>query len=158
MKRTPLQSEGKSPTALCKKRIQALLREIVILRDGGCVLRHFQHIAGRCFNTTPTKDGHLILQFDHLNSRAFSVSYADTRNGVCACEGHHGTWKLRNPVVYVALVREYILATTGGARWWAKVEEFLHDRSVHHMTRWDWEKQELALKQELRELQDEKAA
>jgi hypothetical protein len=36
-----LRRKGQSETAKCKDRIQALLREIAIQRDGGCVLRHY---------------------------------------------------------------------------------------------------------------------
>jgi hypothetical protein len=78
-----------------KQRIQDLVRDIVIKREGGCIFR------GDVPNpegwTIPTcngfaKDGHLILQADHLITRANSATYADTRLIVCLCKGHHG-WK-----------------------------------------------------------------
>jgi len=156
-RKSGLRSKGQTLTALCKDRIQGLLHEIVIARDGGCVLRFFPHIAGKCFNAVRTKDGHLVLQADHLNGRQYSVSYADSRDVVCGCSGHHLRWKPRNPVAYVTLVKQYILRTPDGPAWWAKVEEFLHDRAIHRMSLWDWQKAELALQQELRNLR-EKAA
>jgi hypothetical protein len=45
----------------------------VIQRDGGCVFRFYPE-AGAC-GSRPTKDGYLILQFDHLNTRARNISF-----------------------------------------------------------------------------------
>jgi ubiquinone/menaquinone biosynthesis C-methylase UbiE len=50
------------------------------------------------------KDGHLILQDDHLITRANAATYADTRLIVCLCKGHHG-WKKWHEREYIALVR-----------------------------------------------------
>jgi hypothetical protein len=47
---------------------------IVILRDGGCILRDTPH-ASACNGYA--KDGHLILQADHLITRANSATYGD---------------------------------------------------------------------------------
>ena len=65
------------------------MREIVIKRDGGCILRDIQGVS-QCNGYR--KDGKLILQADHLITRANSATYADTRLIVCVCKGHHG-WK-----------------------------------------------------------------
>lgn len=79
---------GTSETSVLKEQIQKLVREVVMLRDGGCVFRHEKgHIC-----TGFAKDGHLILQADHLISRSNSATFADTRLIVCVCKGIHG-WK-----------------------------------------------------------------
>lgn len=57
MKRTPLRQNSKSPVAQIKVRIQALIREIAILRDGGCALRFYPE-AGLCGGYGP-KSGKL---------------------------------------------------------------------------------------------------
>ena len=54
-------------------RIQALLRAIVIITDGGCVLRFYTE-AGACGGYTNAGD--LILQAEHLVTRANSISSA----------------------------------------------------------------------------------
>ena len=43
MKRKKIRVAGKSTTAQRKKEIQRLVREIVIKRDGGCILRDIRH-------------------------------------------------------------------------------------------------------------------
>src|SRR3990167_5567066 len=101
-RRTPLARKSKSEVALCKERIQALLREIVIRRDGGCILRPAgQYLwALKCDVKIPehcsgfTKDGRLILQADHLNSRSFNGSYSDPCLVGWVCKGHHGGKRL----------------------------------------------------------------
>jgi hypothetical protein len=50
------------------------------------------------------KDGHLILQADHLIKRANGATYAVTRLIVCVCKGHHG-WKKWNEARYNEIVR-----------------------------------------------------
>lgn len=71
---------GKSDTAKTKQRIQALLRSIVIARDGGCILRNIRH----CTDT--------VWQADHLITRANSATYGDSRLVVCVCRSCHA-WK-----------------------------------------------------------------
>jgi hypothetical protein len=83
---TPLAKKGKSDVALIKDDIQAYCRDIVILRDGGCIFRNEPGHVCSGF----AKDGHLILQADHLITRANSATYADTRLIVCVCKGIHG--------------------------------------------------------------------
>lgn len=90
-RRTPLRAKGKSETAQIKQSIQALLRAIVIARDGGCVLRNYIDEAVPACNGF-TNDGRLILQADHLITRANGATFADHRLVVCVCKGHHG-WK-----------------------------------------------------------------
>lgn len=87
-RKTKIKVVGDNDTATLKQEIQNLVREIVIKRDGGCIFRNEQgHIC-----TGYAKDGHLVLQADHLISRSNSATYADTRLVVCVCKGIHG-WK-----------------------------------------------------------------
>jgi hypothetical protein len=57
-------SPGKNETSIVKREIQEVVREIVIRRDGGCFLDHTGNCSGYA------KDGHLILQANHLITRA----------------------------------------------------------------------------------------
>jgi hypothetical protein len=91
-RRTPLKAKsrirvvGKSDTTEIKRNIQALLREIVIKRDGGCILRGVRYCGG-----LPDVPG-VVLQADHLITRANSATYADSRLVVCVCRSCHA-WK-----------------------------------------------------------------
>ena len=104
----PLAARGKSDTALIKEEIQCELRRIVIARDGGCVLRDAYDVPS-CGGYA--KDGHIILQADHLITRANSATYADPRLVVTVCKAHHG-WKSlgsnRNKAQYDAAVRKVL--------------------------------------------------
>jgi hypothetical protein len=146
-RKTPLRQTGKSDTAKVKERIQALLREIVIKRDGGCILGSFAPgtYAPPCNGYA--QDGHLILQADHLITRANSATYADTRLIVCVCKGHHG-WKKWHEREYNALVKT-ILPPERVALWeQAEADSWRPHRAYHA----DWLKEEAALKQELARL------
>lgn len=59
----PIRVKGHSEVSETKERIQALVREIVIKRDGGCILDGIRGVA-QC--NSYRKDGQLILQADHL--------------------------------------------------------------------------------------------
>jgi hypothetical protein len=104
-RRTPLASKGKSDSALLKDRIQALLREIVIRRDGGCILRNVRNCNGTV--------GNAVLQADHLITRSNSATFADYRLVVCVCRSCHG-WKSLGSNLrknqYDALVKEILPA------------------------------------------------
>ena len=78
IRRTTLKRNSKSEVTKLKDRIQALVRAIVIKRDGGCVLKGFKGI--QC---------HSVLQADHLISRGRNIGFADTRLIVCLCKAHH---------------------------------------------------------------------
>jgi hypothetical protein len=82
--RSRLNSYGKSESSELKREIQRLLREIVIKRDGGCILRGVRHCTGI--------PGEAVLQADHLITRANSATYADSRLVVCVCRRCHA-WK-----------------------------------------------------------------
>ncbi len=84
LRRTKFNVVGHSSTSDLKKEIQALLRTIVILRDGGCILRKHRMCGGDI--------GQAILQADHLITRANSATFADSRLVVCVCRSCHG-WK-----------------------------------------------------------------
>lgn len=90
-RKTKLRIVGVSDVAETKRNIQNLVRQIVMKRDGGCVLRDYIG-----FELPPcggyAKDGHQILQADHLISRSNAATYADSRLVVCVCKSHHG-WK-----------------------------------------------------------------
>lgn len=95
---TPLAASGKSDTAQIKRDIQAELRRIVIARDGGCIFRSLGGGYGVVADFSIPhcngydKNNNLILQADHLITRASSATYADSRLVVCVCKGHHA-WK-----------------------------------------------------------------
>jgi hypothetical protein len=151
-RRTPLsRSSSLHPRAAnetndTKDRIQALVRAIVALRDGGCILRN------RASEGLPQcngyrKDGKLILQADHLITRANAATYSDTRLIVCVCKGHHG-WKNYNKEAYDQAVR-YMLSMDRLILW----DRAHADRyTPHRKYTYDWRLDEAALKQELTEL------
>jgi hypothetical protein len=153
-KRTPLRQKGQSEAARIKDSIQALLRAIVIIRDGGCILRHVQGY-GIPYCNGYTKDGQLILQFDHLVTRSNSESYADGRLGVCICQGHHG-WKSvgnnQRKQEYDALVRS--LLPKDRVELWDRCEAE-RPRSYTRKGAYDWKLEEAALRVELAKLQKE---
>lgn len=90
LKRTKLAKKSKAPRAVLKDQIQALLRDIAIKRDGGCILRDLQGIP-RCSGYR--NDGELILQAEHLVTRSSTNYFGDTRNIICLCKFHHIIWK-----------------------------------------------------------------
>ena len=140
-RRTPLAQKGSSETTDIKERIQALVRKIVIARDGGCILR-----SGRM---VPACNGYnkfheLILQADHLITRANSATYADTRLIVCVCKGHHG-WKKWNEARYNEIVRSLI--SKERVELWDKAHAARYQ--PHRKYTYDWRVEEAALKQEL---------
>lgn len=151
MKRSLLAHKGKSETSKTKNRIQDLIRAIAILRDGGCVLAPYQGQDSIPYCNGYRKDGEFVLQFDHLNSRAFNVSYADVRLGVTLCKGHHG-WKHfteRNTKQYNDLIKSEVIEQER-VKLWELVEQ---DRKAYPMSAWEWAKVEIALKKDLEALQ-----
>jgi hypothetical protein len=128
MRRSPLRKKSKSPRAKQKVRIQALVRQRAIERDGGCILRHYPE-AGRCSQ---------VLQGEHLKSRTHSRSYGDMRNIVCLCSTHHIFFKKQQPALYWDLIQRHV----GPARWaWLQAE--LRDKSPHKV---DWDAVEESLR------------
>lgn len=158
MKRTRLKQKSDSENSLVKERIQGLVRDIVILRDGGCVLRYLQDFDGdkrhlsfsvpRC--NSYAKDGHLVLQADHLITRSNSATFSDTRLIVCICRGHHG-WKKWNEQRYNEIVRN--LLSSDRVSLWDRCHAARYKPTRMGVS--DWLKEEAALKQELARIQKE---
>lgn len=133
LKRTKLRAIGIGSAATQKRRIQKLLREIVMVRDGGCI---FRLVLGNCSGP---------LQAEHLNSRVHAHTFGDTRNIVCLCQYHHIFWKPSNGRLYWELIEQHL----GKKQWaWLKLAEA--NRAPHKM---DWTLIELVLQNELKALQ-----
>ena len=135
MKKTRLRIKGVSDTATVKQDIQDTVRAIVIIRDGGCILRKIRN----CYDS--------VLQADHLITRANSATYADTRLIVCICRSCHG-WKKWNEIEYNNLVRQLI--SPERVKLWDACQK---DREAHRTRKMDWKVELLALKQELHDIQ-----
>ena len=119
-----------------KVRIQALLRDIVIARDKGCILRQVMRCGGEV--------GECVLQADHLITRANSATYGDTRLVVCVCKNCHG-WKHWHKEDYDILVKT-LLSKERVALW------DLKQLDSHRPQKMDWKLVEIALKEELKSL------
>lgn len=134
MKRSRVRVEGRSTLSQTKRRIQALLRACVILRDSGCILKDHRD-TGPCFGP---------LQAEHLNSRRHARTFGDLRNIVCLCQRHHIFWKPQHSRQYWELIEELI----GPARWaWLKLAEL-----DHTPFKADWRLVEIVLQEELNRL------
>lgn len=148
LRRTSLSPKGKSETSLTKERIQDTARDIVIIRDGGCIFRDHKFYGVPGCNGY-RKDGELILQADHLVTRGNSATYADTRLIVCVCQGHHG-WKSvagnLNKPEYDACVKKLI--SPERVKLWEYAEA-----TKHKVAKMDWSLELIALEQELRRMQ-----
>ena len=142
LKRTKLRVVGVSTTAELKKEIQRLVRACVILRDKGCVLRNKRHCGGNLDTVG------VVIQADHLITRANSATFADTRLIVCICKGCH-LWKKYNENMYDALIREVI--SKERVKLWEKCEA---DRYTTKRTgAWDWKIYIVQVEKELSELE-----
>lgn len=146
LRRTKLRLVGQSSKTELKNEIQAILRAIVILRDGGCFLRHYsKNIESNYVSCSgKRKDGDLILQAEHLHTRGNASSFSDSRLVVCVCQRHHIYYKPQFTVSYNELAKTYI----GEKR--SKLWEAVRlDRSPHKV---DLKLEKLALEQELKKL------
>lgn len=145
-----MRSHSITPSARSKDHIQDLLREIALLRDGGCVFRG-KEIGGQLHqcSSNATKDGHLVLQYDHLNPRSYNVSFYNLDLGVIICQGLHG-WKKWHKEEYDAAVKKLI-----GKKRTALWERIAADKKAYPMSAWDWAKVELALQSDLHALTNE---
>ena len=132
MKRTRIKVAGHSTTAELKKEIQALVRGVVIRRDGTCILRDIRH----CDDP--------VLQADHLVTRANSATFSDTRLIVCLCRSCHG-WKHYHKEQYDALVRT-LLPKERVKLWDKAMKDSWMPKRVGAS---DWRMEILALKKEL---------
>jgi hypothetical protein len=144
MKRTKLKRKGTSPQAIIKDQIQAILRQIVIARDGGCIFRHYKNEINHQYRECGgwRKDGGLILQAEHLHTRANASSFSDTRLVICICQRHHIYYKPQHSNEYYRIVKKHI----GPART-KLLEAVQQDRTAHKV---DMMLELVALKQELK--------
>lgn len=159
MKRSKLNVVGHSSIADQKKEIQALLRQIVMIRDGGCILRNLlkdRNAPWAAVDLPPcngyNKNGELIYQADHLITRGNSATFADPRLVVCVCKGHHGWKSVGNNLrkdMYDAILRAILPKKTVDL--WNRCEKDSW-RATPKRT-YDWKLAILALKQELLKLQ-----
>ena len=145
MKRGYIRKIGQSPQSKIKREIQAILREIVIARDGGCIMRHYKNEISHQYRECGgwRKDGELILQGEHLHTRANASSFSDTRLLICLCQRHHIFYKPQHSDEYYRIVRKHI-----GKERSKLLTAVQEDRSSHKV---DLMLALVALKQELRE-------
>ncbi len=143
MKRTKLRLKSFSTSAQLKDDIQYLVRLIVTIRDGGCILRNKRH----CGATAHVEDNKVIsdtvIQADHLVTRANSATFADPRLIVCLCRGCHG-WKHWNEKAYDALIRTVLTPET--IKLWDRVEQ---EHQAHKTHKMDWVLEKLVLERQL---------
>jgi len=138
MKKTPLKKKGKSAVSKSKDRIQGLLRQNAIKRDGECVLRQVEHLLPQqYFNCGPLRsDGQVVVQAEHLVGRKNSISYGDMDNIILLCQRHHFYFKQQHGALYWHMVRMVI-----GEERWEKVQEWERQEKAHQATRMslsDW--------------------
>ena len=145
LRRTKLRVVGQSTSSELKRDIQALLRQIVIIRDGGCILRHYGQ-TGPCGGYR--KDGEMILQAEHLHTRGNAASYADLRLVVCLCRNHHIFYKPQHADEYYQAVKNHI-----GPERTKLLKAVQEDHSTHKM---DWKVEKLFLEGHLKKLQAKK--
>ena len=139
LKRTPLARKSKSEATALRDEIQAILRQLGLIRDGGCVLRHYPE-AGDCGGYR--KDGELILQAEHLHTRSNNATFAEMKNIVILCKRHHFFFKPQYGMLYWILIRKHI----GEARWnW--LESARQDKRPYKI---DFKLIKLGLEQDLR--------
>jgi hypothetical protein len=136
-----LRVKGKSDTSQDKDEIQALLRQIVIKKYGGCILREERNCGGEL-----DAEG-VVLQADHLITRANSATYADPRLVVCVCKRCHG-WKHWHEAEYNELIKTILPESIVSL--WDRCEQ--ERRSHRTGQKQDWKVHILALKQELEKL------
>ncbi len=137
MKRTKIRLVGHSTVSDLKKEIQSLVREIVMIRDGGCILRFVRNCGGEIRQA--------VMQADHLISRANSATFADTRLIVCLCRPCHGGFKQWHKEQYDALVKSILPKETVAL--WDKCQQ--DSWRVSKKGAYDWNIEIVALKQEL---------
>ncbi len=145
-KRTLTLQASKSTSSVLKKEIQALLRAIVILRDGGCFLRNYEDSITPQYSMCGgiRKDGELILQAEHLHTRSSARSFSDDRLVVCVCQRHHIYYKPQHSNEYNKLAKKYI--GKSNAKLWDMVAE---DRTAFKV---DLKLEKLALEKTLKKL------
>lgn len=138
LKRTKLHVAGHSDTAIDKKEIQRLLREIVILRDKKCILYGI-----RCYHEFGITD--VVWQAEHLVERSNAATFSDTRLVVLVCRNCHGWkhFKKSNHDQYDIWVKSKL--SPERVKLWERCEQDLH---AHRTTKVDLKLEIVALKQE----------
>jgi hypothetical protein len=142
LKRSRLRFRGVSDTDVQKERIQALLRQIAIKKWGGCILRGERDCGGE----VDVKG--VVLQADHLITRAYAETYADSRLVVCVCRPCH-FWKKHHKEEYDDLVK--IVLPEDIVKLWEECEQ--ERRSYRTGRKQDWAIHILALEKELEKMQ-----
>ena len=126
--------------AQAKREIQRLVRQIVIIRDGHCVLRG-----------VPLKNGNgcsEVKQAHHLITRGKNIGYADTRLIVLICSAHHSaiTWATgEDKRQYDILIQKKIGADR--SKLLARAEK---DTKSYPMGIYEWNREIMALSDELK--------
>lgn len=133
LKKSIIRIRGVSDSSVLKEQIQALLRQICIARDKGCVLRDSPQV-GKC---------NAVLQAEHLITRSNTATFADTRNIVCLCSYHHLFWKPQHSKEYWELIEGII-----GPKRWDWLESVQDEMSSHRTHKVDLRLELLALQQE----------
>lgn len=152
MKKTPLKIKtglkmrGTLDTSVIKERIQSILRQIAIKRDGGCLLRNYPD-TGLCGSYT--KSGDLILQAEHLISRSNGNTFGDTRNIICLCQRHHIYWKPQHSQQYWEIIEAEL-----GVKRWEWLQAATVDYKRHKTYKVDWKLILIGLEQELKKLKN----
>ena len=139
LRRTKLRVVGHSTASDLKQDIQDLLRQVVMKRDGGCVLRDVRHCGGEL-----DTEG-VVIQADHLISRSNSATYADSRLVVCICTRCHG-WKHYHKEEYDELVKTVLSDET--IELWDKCQKDSWNPTRKYSA--DWKVHIIQLKQELK--------
>jgi hypothetical protein len=146
MKRTKLRVKGISSISQLKDDIQYLVRLIVTIRDGGCILRSVRGCGAIASVLDDKVVSDTTIQADHLITRANSATYADTRLIVCLCKGCHG-WKHWHEKEYDEMVKKIL--PKDRVELWKKCEEDMH---AHKTCKKDWAMEKLILEQEYKKL------
>lgn len=146
MKRSKLRKKSKQPAALAKDEIQNLLRQLAILTYGECWVKQ----AG----ITEMGECNDVLQYDHLETRAKNISYADFRLGVLVCKRHHwyhGSPRKEQVTRYEELARGFIGKER--AALWDRVRA---DNRAYPMGAYEWTKIIWDLKQRIKSVDNSK--
>ena len=141
LKRTKLRVAGTSDNATAKREIQSTLREFVMLRDGGCILRDIRHCGGEI--------GKAVMQADHLLPRSNAETYADERLVVLLCRPCHGGFKQWHKEEYDRLVKSILPKEI--VELWEKCEEGRRGKTG----KYDWRLELISLNQRLEKLKKE---
>lgn len=139
-----MRQHAKTPSAKLKVEIQSLARQIVIKRDGGCVFRDLENFPP-CNGYSA--GGNLVLQADHMISRGKNIGFADTRLINCVCKGHHTAKTFDTTGRYEEALRG-IVGEERALLW----DRARADRKSYPRGAYEWGKEALALRQELKQL------